>query len=215
MRYLKPRFQAIHPIKPMPPSSIRTAILMLCLLLLQGCAVDPARLDISRADEQRRIADLEQAILSLGDDIDPEEASRAARVAIDYSLQLAREYEVSGSPIFHNVMVNLGLRSRGLCVHWTRDLRDRLRQEDFRSLDLHWAIANYESLFRLEHSTVVVSARGAGLQQGLVLDPWRNSGELYWARTLDDSDYNWRPQAEILALKEQRADARPSRGVLH
>jgi len=192
-----------------------TAILMLCLLLLQGCAADPARLDISTADEQRRVADLDHAILSLGDNIDPEEAGRAARVAIDYSLQLAREYEVSGSPIFHNLMVNLGIKSRGLCVHWTRDLRDRLRQEDFHSLDLHWAIANYESMFRLEHSTVVISARGDSLQQGLVLDPWRNSGELYWARTLDDTAYDWRPQAEILALKDQRAQARLSRGVRH
>ena len=163
---------------------------------------------------ERRIADLEHAILSLGDNVDPGEASRAARVAIDYSLQLAREYGVSGSPLFHNIMVNLGIKSRGLCVHWTRDLGDRLRQEDFKSLDLHWAIANYESLFRLEHSTVVISAHGDSLQQGLVLDPWRNAGELYWARTLEDTDYPWRPQAEIHALKDQRAEARLSRRVL-
>jgi hypothetical protein len=188
---------------------------MLCLPLLQACAVDPARLEISNADEQHRIADLEQAILSLGENVDPDEASRAARVAIDYSLQLAREYDVSGSPIFHNILVNLGIRSRGLCKHWTRDLKDRLQQENFRSLDLHWAIANYESFFRLEHSTVVISARGDSLQQGLVLDPWRNSGKLFWARTTEDTDYNWRPQAEIFALKEQRAKARPSRSMLH
>lgn len=201
--------------KPMPRSSALTAITMLCLLLLQACAGNPARLEIPASVEQHRIADLDRAILSLGENVDADEASRAARVAIDYSLQLAREYDVSGSPLFHNLMVNLGIKSRGLCKDWTRDLGNRLRQENFRSLDIHWAIANYESYFRLEHSTVVISARGDALQQGLVLDPWRNSGILYWARTPDDTDYDWRPQAEIYALKEQRAEARTSRGVLH
>jgi len=199
---------------PIPKIPITAAASILLLLLLQACAGSAGRLDISPTVERQRIADLNRAILSLDENVDPGEASRAARIAIEYSRQLAREYEVTGSPVFHNVLVNLGIKSRGLCVHWTRDLRDRLREEDFQSLDLHWAIANYENLFRIEHSTVVISAPGDGLQQGLVLDPWRNGGELYWAPVLEDTEYLWRPQAEIHALKDQRAEARQNRRVL-
>lgn len=185
------------------------AIKLLCaltslLILLNGCASQGPRLEPHPALAEQRIGELNRAILALGGDIDASEARRAARIAIEYSLQLAREYEVTDSAIVHNIKVNLGLKPRGLCVDWTRDLLTRLKQEKFHSLDLHWAVANYERAFRLEHSTVVVSARGESLEQGLVLDPWRYSGELYWSPTLLDKDYSWKPQGEILALKKQR-----------
>lgn len=98
-------------------------------------------------------------------------------------------------------MVQLGARERGLCIHWTTDLMARLKQENFKSLDLHRAIANYETLFRFEHSSVVISAKGEDLDEGLVLDPWRNSGILHWAPTLADSGYRWEPRAEVHQLK--------------
>lgn len=174
------------------------------LFLLSGCAGKAPRLELPPDVAKQRIRELNLAILALGDDIDASEAQRAARIAIDYSRQLAREYEIEDSAIMHNLKVNLGIKPRGLCVHWTSDLMARMKQERFYSLDLHWAIANYERAFRLEHSTVVISARGESLEQGLVLDPWRYSGELYWSPTLLDKDYSWKPQGEIYALKKQR-----------
>ncbi len=160
--------------------------------------------DLPPMVEQQRIAELNLAIRSLSDDIDPHEASLAARIAIEYTQQLAQEYEISGSPITHNFLVNVGAKPRGLCVDWTSDLLARLQQERFYSLQLHWGIANYENAFRLEHSTVIISARGDSLDQGLVLDPWRQGGQLFWAPTLQDPAYRWHPQAEIHALKRQR-----------
>ncbi|MDH3220092.1 MAG: hypothetical protein OEO19_11230 [Gammaproteobacteria bacterium] len=167
-----------------------------------GCAGRVAVPDLPPIVETRRIEELNLAILSLRADVDSGEARRAATIAIRYSQQLAREYEITDSAIVHNLKVNLGLRPRGLCVDWTADLLARLAQERFRSLDLHWAIANYESAFRLEHSTVVISARGEAMQRGLVLDPWRHSGWLYWAPASNDPGYPWKPQAEVHALKE-------------
>ncbi|HEY5738544.1 MAG TPA: hypothetical protein VIW27_02405 [Gammaproteobacteria bacterium] len=198
--------------KAIAPISTKTLVSLLLLLVLQACAGSGARIGDPDA-EQARDDQLGLAILSLGDDIDPDEARRAARVAIDYSHQLAREYDIVGPPLFHNTLVNLGIRDRGLCVHWARDLMIRLQQERFRSLDLHWGVANYESAFRVEHNTVIISARGDALQQGLVLDPWRYSGDLYWAPAHDDPDYVWRPHAEIQVLKDRRAELRQSRGV--
>jgi len=190
------------------PISIPILCSALLLLALQGCAGSGARLEQPTAVEQTRVDDLDLAILSLGPGVDPEEARRAASVAIAYSRQQARDYDITGSPIFHNIMVNLGFRDRGLCVDWTHDLMARLRRERFHSLDLHWGVANYESTFRIEHSTVIISARGDSLQQGLVLDGWRHSGELYWAPADDDPGYPWRPFAEVQSLKEQRAELR-------
>ena len=195
------------------PISTKTLVSVLLLLALQACAGGGARIGDPQV-EQARGAQLGSAILSLGDDVDPEEAQRAARVAIDYSRQQARDYEITASPLMHNVMVNLGIRERGLCVHWTRDLMVRLQQERFRSLELHWGVANYESTFRIEHSTVIISARGDSLQQGLVLDGWRNSGDLFWARTHEDGAYAWRPHGEVQALKERRAELRINRPVV-
>lgn len=181
---------------------LRLAPLLLLALLLQACAGGKPPLPRQIADQ--RIDELHRAIQSLGAEIQAHEASRAARAALGYSLELARKYEVTDSALVHNIKVNLGLRERGLCVDWTRDLMTRLEREKFASLDLHWAIANYESTFRLEHSTVVISARGDGIEQGLVLDPWRYSGNLYWARTTQDTGYQWKPQAEVHALKRER-----------
>lgn len=173
------------------------------LFLLGGCAGKSPLLDPPPIVANQRIAELNLAILGLGDDVDASEAQRAARIAIDYSRQLAREYEITDSAIVHNLKVNLGLKPRGLCIHWTSDLLARLQQEGFYSLDLHWAIANYENAFRLEHSTVIISARGDSLQQGLILDPWRHSGDLYWAPAMLDPGYLWKPQAQIHALKRE------------
>jgi len=195
---------------PMNPEPCLTRLLCACtviLLLLGGCAGQTPQLELPLEVEQQRLSDLNLAILALGDGVDAGEARRAAKIAIDYSRQLAREYEITGSALAHNIKVNLGIKQRGLCVDWTRDLLARMKQEEFHSLDLHWAIANYETLFRLEHSTLVISARGNSLHQGLILDPWRNSGHLYWASTLGDPGYQWKPQAEIHALKRQHAAA--------
>ena len=110
---------------------------------------------------------------------------------------------MTGSPIVHNVLVNLGIKSRGLCKDWTRDLLARLREEEFRSIEFNWAIANYDRAFQIEHSTVIVAARGEGIENGIVLDGWRNGGDLFWSATAEDTDYRWRPAREIYALKKQ------------
>ena len=182
------------------------ALLLACLL--QGCATPDPVLDplpeSAGPVEQQRIDALERAILELGDEIDPGEARNAAIIAIEYPQQLAVEYEITDSPLMHNFLVNIGAKPRGLCVDWTYDLLVRLQQERFRSLKLHWGIANYDSAFRIEHSTVIISARDQSLQQGLVLDPWRHSGQLFWAKTLEDPEYSWRPHAEVHAQKRER-----------
>jgi hypothetical protein len=147
---------------------------------------------------------LAAAIRGLGPQVDPEEAERAARIAYEHSHRLALEYEITDPPIVHNTKVNMGLKPRGLCWHWARDMEDRLKLENFQTLDLHRAVANADNAFRLEHSTAIISAKGDDFRDGIVLDPWRKGGRLTWAPVAWDKDYNWEPRNEVVARALER-----------
>ena len=154
----------------------------------------------------QEIAALAQGIMALGAEVDPEEAMRAARVTYDYTYQLAREYEITDGPLIHNTKVNMGTRPRGLCWHWAQDIEARLKQENFKTLDLHRAVANSFNI-RLEHSTALISKKGDHFKNGIVLDPWRKGGVLFWSRTAEDRRYDWMPRDEVLAIKGQQKQA--------
>ncbi|MHA6324653.1 hypothetical protein [Roseivivax sp. CAU 1753] len=173
-------------------------IYLLCAgLILTACGapVEPERPAASQAE----IAALAAAFRDLDPGVDPEEASRAARIAITYPMELRALYQVEDGPILHNTKVNTGLKRRGLCWHWAQDMERRMAQEAFRTLDLHRAVAPPRNLFRLEHSTLVISAAGADMPEGLVLDPWRMGGPLYWGPVRADPSYDWLPRRVVLA----------------
>lgn len=146
---------------------------------------------------QADIDALAREIRALGPDVSAEEASRAAHIAYTYSLQLKREYNVTDPPIIHNAKVINGFRERGLCNHWAEDLKKRLDRERFRTLVVHRAIAPPAG-FHVIHHTAVISRRGDDIYHGVVVDPWRYGGLLYWAPTMQDDTYSWRPRSEVL-----------------
>lgn len=149
------------------------------------------------------VSQLSREIRALDPSVDPEEADRAAHLAYTYSLQLRSDYNVTASPILHNAKVNNGLRDRGLCVHWAEDIEARLNAEGFETLEIHRAIAEGSEL-RIDHSTSIISARGEGMNEGIVLDPWRNGGYLFWSPTLEDERYFWEPRQLVLERKYRR-----------
>ena len=183
----------------------RTASLLsiLAVLILAGCAQYPA--DGPEQPSQTQINELTNAILSLGPNIDPAEAARAASVSYNYPLELAKLYKVSDSALIHNIKVNRGTRPRGLCWHWAQDMETRLAAEQFQTLDLHRAIGNSEVALRIDHSTVIISAKGGTMNSGLVLDPWRYGGRLFWGNPVVDTKYDWISRSEVFALKTARA----------
>ncbi len=161
---------------------------------------DKAFRDASAEKHAEDIARLTQAFLDLGPGVDPEEAARAARAVYTYVDQLVIEYEIEDPPLTHNTKVNLGLKPRGLCWHWAHDIDKRLQMERFKTLQIHRAIANYNN-FRLEHSTTILGRRGDPMEKGIVLDPWRKGGELFWEIVEKDTRYNWTPRDEVFAYK--------------
>lgn len=177
------------------------AMTMLAILGLGACTSAPP----ARSDDVARLATQIQA---LGPEVDPEEAQRAARIAYAYTAQLAQEYQITDPPLIHNAKVNKGLRPRGLCWHWAEDMERRLNQEKFRTLTLHRAIANADNPFRIDHSTAIISRRGDSMYDGVVLDPWRYGGVLYWSPLREDTRYDWVPRDIVLEKRRQEQVAR-------
>ena len=137
----------------------------------------------------KKIDLLQSDLETLSTNIDITEARQLAETSISYSLLLADKYRLIWPPYLHNILVRVGIRDRGLCYHWTEDLMKRLASLELKSFHLHQGVAHKGSDLR-EHNSVVVTAMGQNFSDGIVLDPWRNSGDLYWARVKEDR-YPW------------------------
>ena len=178
--------------------------LLLSVLALAGCSITPV--GNSNPASKQEIAQLAQLIGGLGADVDPVEAENAARIAIEYSLQLAHQYQITDPPLIHNFKVNQGLRPRGLCYQWADDIEARLRRENFTTLDLHRAIANADHPVLISHSTTIISRSGEGMFQGVILDPWRYGGRLFWSSVGDDERYDWVPRSKVFEKRSRHQE---------
>ena len=170
------------------------------LILISGCATSgklsqnpnaakyPADISSAEVDYQKAQA-LEVELVALNHSSAEPEARKIAETALQTSAFLAEEYDLVRPPAMHNIFVQLGWRDRGLCYHWTEDLMSHLAALQLKSYQLRWGVAHRGSDLR-EHNTVVITANGQPFENGLILDPWRNSGKLYWVVVKDDS-YPW------------------------
>ena len=184
------------------PSAIKCIFAIGLLAGLLGCAsanvyypgnsVSAPATSGNRSDAQiywDKIDTLEQELIALNATVDESDAQILAETAVRESAVLAEQYQLVRPALAHNLLVVFGIKERGLCYHWTQDLMKRLEALDLKSFQLHWGVAYRGSELR-EHNCVVVTARGQDFFEGIVLDPWRNSGNLYWARVTEDS-YPW------------------------
>ena len=164
---------------------------------------------------------LGEELAALDPSVSAPEARRVASGAHEEARQLARDYRVARPALFHNFLVNTGLKQRGLCYHWAEDLLARLQAMNLVSLEVRWAIARAGTA--REHNALVVTARAQPFERGVVLDAWRHSGRLHWGRVAADR-YPWlegelNPPPKIQAreeterTKEQRVEAIPPEQV--
>lgn len=165
------------------------AALLVCLAVSTGCATTPPA-SVAARGRDVRAERLEAQLTAIASEAGSGESRMLAEAALRQARALAIEYGMTRPPQLHNVLVNIGLKERGLCWHWTEDLLARLGELPLAGYELHWATAYRGEVFR-EHNSVIVTARGEALETGLVLDPWRNSGELYWSLVSEDR-YPWK-----------------------
>ncbi len=152
---------------------MRACLVFLILVLGVGCKSVPK----DSGDDAERLT---LAIRTLSPMVDPREARRLAQILVDESLKLANSYGSVGEPWVQNILVNSGVRERGLCFHWVDDLSAVLEKRQFRSLVIHRAGVNLGTL--QEHHALVVSPYGGRFEDGLVVDAWRFQGRLHWVR---------------------------------
>ena len=161
---------------------------LLAATLISGCAGHRAA-SLSPERMSANVDALRHALAALGPGTDKAEAGMVAETAVTYSSRLAEEYRVVPPARLHNLLIQVGIKDRGLCYHWTEDLMKRLQALNLRTYQLHWGVAHKGSDLR-EHNSVVITANGQPFEAGLLLDPWRNSGDLYWA-VVDTDRYPW------------------------
>jgi len=161
---------------------------LLAALLTSGCAGHRAA-SLSPERMSANVDALRHALAALDPGTDQAEAGMVAETAVTYSSRLAEEYRVVPPARLHNLLIQVGIKERGLCYHWTEDLMKRLQALNLRTYQLHWGVAHKGNDLR-EHNSVVITANGQPFEAGLLLDPWRNSGDLYWA-VVDTDSYPW------------------------
>ena len=181
-------------------ANLNYRVLLLFVVFLSACASGHQMGRGSSANEKtkdlrateayrEKVELLQDELAALNQQADLLEAGQVAQTAVTYSNQQAEEYQLVRPAVLHNVLIRVGLKDRGLCYHWTEDLLKQLQSLDLRTYQLHWGVAHRGSELR-EHNSVVITAKGQAFEKGLVLDPWRNSGDLYWALIKTDR-YPW------------------------
>ena len=195
---------------------IISTTLSITFLLLTGCSVhyDTVTFDkiakrtvvpAIEGGDQVKIKDLSKAIMGLSSDIDPVEAGWVAREAVLYPKYLANQYNLVWPPNYQNVLVNTGKRTSGLCYQWARDMTAHIGVKQYRTLTMQRAVANQGK--NDEHNVLTVAAKGKGVEDAIILDPWRHNSILYWVKTKDDPNYQWTkyyPRTYILRADNTR-----------
>jgi hypothetical protein len=158
---------------------------LLLAFLFAGCAVTPPLVP------QKQVQQLSSLLQSLDASIPNGEANILAGDIFYETQKLTKEFELTSPPVWHNFLVNTGVREKGLCYEWSDALYAHLSSGNYPSFEFHLFGANIGEYFS-EHNALVVAAKGGVAKDGIVIDPWRNSGTLYFSKVNEDRSYQWK-----------------------
>ncbi|MGI8820848.1 MAG: hypothetical protein ACR2ID_08295 [Chthoniobacterales bacterium] len=149
-------------------------------------------------------------ISQLGPRVDPNEARKVSSVAFTTGRELAREWRMGSSPVFHSFLIHLGARKYGYCFQFAEELLKRLNTLKLKTLQLHWAESDAGT--DTEHNVIVVAARGQPFAEGIMLDNWRRSGHLLWGPLDGDPSHTWQENEGELVARSRRIGLPPTPG---
>jgi hypothetical protein len=164
-------------------------LLLLLSFFLAACNVTP-----TPASEQK-VMMLTKLLRSLDVTIAQKEALRLSRDIFQQTTKLTKAFELTSPPWFHNVLVNIGLREKGLCYHWSDAFYRSLVKKSYPHFSFHLGGANIGEYWS-EHNVLVVTGKEGKFEEGVVIDPWRDSGKLYFSKIKEDRVYHWQHRAE-------------------
>ena len=159
-------------------------LLFFLLIFANGCAIKYK--NIKPIDNSPKVTKLQKLLTSLSPTIDKNEAHDLAVFANYYTKKLANEYDLVGSPNFQNFLINIGLKKKGYCYNYAFDLADALKKRGYKTIDFYWISHKKGTIF--EHNAVLATPKEYNTN-GVILDGWRNAGELYFSLLKNDKEY--------------------------
>ncbi len=147
-----------------------------------------------------KITQLSTLLQSLDKNIPQDEAMYLSQDIFHETQKLTKEFELTSPPLFHNSLVNIGIREKGLCYHWSDALYAHFSEKKYPHFEFHLVGANIGEYFS-EHNALVVVGKGGSIENGILIDPWRNSGKLYFSRVVEDKKYQWKHREERGCLR--------------
>ena len=153
--------------------------------LFIGCSVKPY------IPPQDKIDKLSLLLQSLDKDISQKQSKKLSKDIFQKTAQLTKAFKLTSPPLWHNTLVGVGLKKKGLCYHWSDALYSYLLSKNYTSFEFHLVGANIGKYFS-EHNALVVVSKKCSIKEGIIVDPWRNSGKLYFSKVNKDKKYQWK-----------------------
>ena len=155
---------------------------------LAGCAVT------APLTPQTNLTQLSTLLQLLDENISQDEAMKLSRDIFEHTDKLTKVFNMTSPPLWHNFLVNTGIREKGLCYHWSDALYVYLSQKNYPSFEFHLMGANIGEYW-YEHNVLVVIEKDGKVEEGIIIDPWRDSGNLYFSKLNEDTQYHWKHRA--------------------
>jgi len=163
---------------------LRYTLISLCMLFIISC-----REPLPIYQKQSKLYHL---LISLNPNVDKKEALLLSQDVLKYSQYLKSKFNPIIEPHFNNLLVNIGIKSHGLCYEWSDRVYLHLKkqQKRYRDFRFNLVVSNKGDYF-LEHNSCVIRYKNQPLQDGIIVDLWRDIDDIYIARVYNDSDYRW------------------------
>ncbi len=162
---------------------------LLLSLFFIACTVTPSSVT------QNRVESLSILLQSLDSSISFKEAKSLSHEIFQETAKLRKKFNPTSPARFNNFLINAGVKEKGLCYDWSDALYLHFSKKEYASFEFHLLVAHKGKYF-YEHNTLVVVAKGGNVLEGIVIDPWRNSGNLYFSKVNEDKKYEWRHRSK-------------------
>jgi len=159
--------------------------LFFIVLFFNACSLK----QVDKPKTQSKVEKLTLMISNSSSNININEAKIVSEKLISHSLLLSKNYKVNTSALIHNTLINLDFKKRGLCYHYARDLIKFINPKEYKSFEIKKIVANRGEYF--EHTALLLTRNDISFQDSIVLDAWRNTGDLYFSKIVNDKRYEW------------------------
>ncbi len=149
---------------------------------------------------QSSVVQLAEELQSLRRDIPASEAMQLSEELFFEIKKLRQKFKPLSEPHFNNFMINVGLKKEGLCYEWSDALYVHFINTDYLHFTFHLLVSDQGKYFS-EHNVLVVAARGKNVLDGVIIDPWREPGSVYFVKVKNDHGYTWKHRAERGCLR--------------